>query len=191
MGLKTLAVLSDGTQYENQVLLRSELKHLQRLSRRLSRRKQGSHRWLRVKAQLARFHGRIANRRTDYLHKMTTQIASAYAVVGVEDLNVAGMLKNHRLALSLADASFGKIRRQLTYKSDWFGGKVVTVDRFYPSSRLCSVCGAIHHELTLEDREWTCQSCGALLDRDLKAAVNIEAEALWLLNQTPVVATSG
>ena len=173
------------------MLLRSDLAHLKRLNRRLSRRQQGSHRWQRAKDQLARFHGRIANRRTDYLHKMTTQIAYTYAVVGVEDLNVAGMLKNHRLALSLADASFGEIRRQLTYKSDWFGGRVVTIDRFYPSSRLCSVCGAIHHELTLEDREWKCQGCGAFHDRDHNAAVNIEAEALRLLNQPPVVATSG
>jgi putative transposase len=122
---------------------------------------------------------------------MTTEIATVYKVVGIEDLNVAGMLRNHRLALSLADASFGEIRRQLTYKSEWFGGRVVTVDRFFPSSQLCSNCHAINHELELEDREWTCQICGARHDRDFNGSVNIEVEALRILNQTPVVATSG
>ena len=191
MGLKRLVVLSDGTQYENQVLLRSELTHLKRLSRRLSRRQKGSKRWWRAKDQLARFHGRIANRRADHLHKLTTELACTYAVLGMEDLNVAGMLRNHRLALSLADASFGEIRRQLQYKSDWLGGRVVRIDRFYPSSQLCSICGVKYPELRLEDREWTCQNCGMHHDRDVNAARNIHAEALRLLNQTPVVATSG
>ena len=191
VGLKTLAVLSDGTQYENQVLLRSELTHLKCLNRRLSRRQLGSQRWYQAKDQLARLHERIANRRADYLHKMTTQLASTYAVLGIEDLNVAGMLKNRRIALSLTDASFGEIQRQLKYKSDWFGGQVVQIGRFYPSTRLCSVCGVKNHELTLEDREWTCQNCGTHHNRDLNAAMNIQVEALRLLNQTPVVATSG
>lgn len=191
VGVKTLAMLSDGKQYENQVLLRSELNHLKRLNRRLSRRQMGSHRWYKAKGQLSRFHQRIANRRADYLHKMTTEITSAYEVVGIEDLNVAGMIKNHRLALSLVDAAFGEIRRQLTYKSEWFGGKLVTIDRFFPSSRLCSNCGSINHELELEDREWTCQNCGAHHDRDFNASVNIEDEALQIFYQTPAVATSG
>jgi len=191
VGVNTLATLSDGRRYENQVLLRSELNHLKRLNRRLSRRQVGSHRWYKAKDQLSRFHQQIANRRADDLHKMTTEIASAYEVVGIEDLNVAGMLRNHRLALSLADASFGEVRRQLTYKSKWFGGRVVTVDRFFPSSRLCSSCYTINHELELEDREWICRNCGAHHDRDFNASVNIEIEALRILNQTPVVATSG
>jgi putative transposase len=101
------------------------------------------------------------------------------------------MLKNRRIALSLTDASFGEIQRQLKYKSDWFGGQVVQIGRFYPSTRLCSVCGVKNHELTLEDREWTCQNCGTHHNRDLNAAMNIQVEALRLLNQTPVVATSG
>jgi putative transposase len=109
----------------------------------------------------------------------------------MEDLNVAGMLRNHHLALSLADASFGEIRRQLQYKSDWFGGRVVRIDRFYPSSQLCSVCGVKNPGLRLEEREWTCQNCGTHHDRDANAARNIHAEALRLLNQPPVVATSG
>ena len=191
LGLKKLVVLSDGTQYENQVLLRSELTYLKQLSRRLSRRQKNSSRWWRAKDQLARFHGRIADRRVDHLHKLTTGLASTYAVLGMEDLHVAGMLRDHHLALSLADAAFGEIRRQLQYKSDWFGGRVVRIDRFYPSSQLCSVCGVKYPGLRLEDREWTCQNCGTHHDRDINAARNIHAEALRLLNQTPVVATSG
>jgi putative transposase len=191
MGLKRLVVLSDGTQYENQVLLRTELTHLKQLSRRLSRRQKGSKRWWCAKDQMARFHGRIANRRADYLHKLTTQLASTYAVLGMEDLNVSGMLRNHHLALSLADASFGEIRRQLKYKSDWLGGRMVVIDRFYPSSQLCSVCGVKYPGLGLKDREWTCQNCGTHHDRDVNAARNIHAEAIRLSNQPPVVATSG
>jgi putative transposase len=118
-------------------------------------------------------HARIADRRADHLHKLTTELASTYAVLGMEDLNVAGMLGNHHLALSLADASFGEIRRQLQYKSDWFGGRVVRIDRFYPSSQLCSSCGMKYPGLRLEDREWTCQNCGTHHDRDVNAARNI------------------
>ena len=117
LGVKTLAVLSDGTQYENQGLLRSELRKLKRLNRELSRRQEGSGRWERTKAKLAKLHRRIANRRLDYQHKMTAEIARTYRVIGVEDLNVAGMLCNHCLALSLADAGFGEIQRQLRYKA--------------------------------------------------------------------------
>lgn len=191
LGIKTLLVLSDGRQYENQVLLRTDLKHLKRLSRRLSRRQQGSRRWQKAKLALARFHERIANRRADYLHKTTTEIARTYAAIGLEDLNVKGMVRNRRLALSLADAAFGEIRRQLTYKSAWLGGQVGPINRFFPSSKMCSVCGWINRALTLDDRVWTCQGCGTVHDRDRNAFANIAAEALRLLNTAPVVATSG
>ena len=109
LGVKTLAVLSDGREFENQKLLRSELRKLRRLNRELSRRQEGSGRWNRAKRKLARFHRQIANRRLDYQHKMTTEIAKTYRIVGVEDLNVAGMLRNHRMALSIADAGYAII----------------------------------------------------------------------------------
>ena len=191
LNVKTLMVLSDGTWCENQALLRSELAHLKLLNRRLSRCKLYSHRWYLAKERLANFHERIANRRADYLHKATTPIARTYAVVGLEDLNVAGMLKNHHLALSLADASFGEIRRQLEYKCAWFGGRVQPVDRFFPSSKLCGTCGEKNESLKLSDREWVCPTCGTLNQRDQNAARNIEAEALRLIGKTPVVASSG
>lgn len=177
LGIKTLAVLSDGNEFENQKLLRSELRKLKRLNQELSRRREGSGRWQHTKEKLARLHRRIADKRLDYLHKMTTEIAQTYRVVGIEDLNVVGMLKNHCLALSIADAGFGEIKRQLSYKTEWFGGQLVEIGRFFPSSKLCRRCGCINSELKLSDREWLCD-CGAVLDRDQNAACNIETEAL-------------
>jgi putative transposase len=122
---------------------------------------------------------------------MTTRIAQTYAVIGLEDLHVAGLLKNRRLAMSLADAAFGKIRIQLEYKGAWFGGRVIVVNRYFPSSQLCSHCGEKHASLKLSEREWTCGNCSAVNQRDPNAARNIEAEALRQLNQSPVVAPSG
>ncbi len=183
LGVKTLAVLSDATQYENQVLLCSELRKLKRLHRELSRRQLGSGCRERTRKKLAKVHRRITNKRLDSLHKMTTHIARSYRVVGVEDLNVARMLKNHRLALSIADASFGEVLRQLTYKTEWYGGTLVKIDRFFPSSRLCPVCGAIKADLTLSDRVFACE-CGYVTDRDLNAACNIEREALRITGRS-------
>lgn len=180
LGIKTLVTLSDGKQFENQKLLRSELRKLKRLNRELSRRQQGSGRWQRTKKKLARLPRRIADRRLDYQHKMTTEIARTYRIVGVEDLNVAGMLRNHRLALSIADAGFGEIRRQLIYKAEWYGGELVEIGRFFPSSRLCPMCGIIKEDLTLSDCVYICE-CGYMADRDLHAALNIKTEALRTL----------
>jgi len=188
LGVKTLAVLSNGTEFENQKLLRSELRKLKRLNRELSRRQEGSGHWSRTKQKLARLHRRVADRRLDYQHKMTTGIAQTYRIIGVEDLNVAGMLRNHCLALSIADAGFGEIKRQLGYKAEWYGGVLIEIDRFFPSSKLCRFCGCINSDLTLADRTWTCD-CGAVHDRDLNAALNIERQALKMVaevgSQTP------
>ena len=182
LGVKTLAVLSDSTQFENQRLLRSELRKVKRLNRELSRRQEGSGRWQRTKQKLARLHKHIANKRLDYQHKMTTEISQTYRIIGVEDLNVEGMLKNHHLALSLADVGFGEIQRQLRYKAEWYGGVLVEVDRFFPSSRLCPICGTIKGDLTLSDRVFVCE-CGYAVDRDLNAAQNIERQALSILSR--------
>jgi len=181
LGIKTLATLSDGTQYDNQALLRRDLKKLRTLSRSLSRRQQGSHRWWKAKMKLARFHACIKHTRQDYAHKMTTAIARTYRLIGVEDLNVKGMGKNRRLALSIADAALGDIVRQLAYKAAWFGGQVVKVGRFFASSKTCADCGHVNQELTLADRVWLCTGCGSVHDRDWNAAKNIEAEALRLV----------
>lgn len=176
LGLKTLATLSDGVEFENQKLLRSELAHLRRLSRRLSRRREQSNRWRRAKQQLARFHQRITNRRLDIIHKMTTGIAGTYGLVIVEDLNVKGMSRNRSLALSIADASMGEVLRQLAYKAE----RLVEVGRFYASSKTCSDCGHINRALKLSDRRWVCEGCGTLHERDWNAATNILQEGLRL-----------
>jgi putative transposase len=180
LGLKTLATLSDGREFENQKLLRSELSKLKRLNRVLSRRQPGSKRWHKAKERLARFHERIANRRKDAIHKMTTEIARTYQVIGVEDLNVKGMGQNRRLAFSIADAGFGEILRQQGYKSEASGGLVIKVGRFFASSKTCSACGYVNAELTLSDRTWVCVGCGSLHDRDWNASKNLEREALRL-----------
>jgi putative transposase len=176
MGLKTLATLSDGVEFENQKLLRSELAHYKRLSRRLSRRKVGSNRWWVAKRQLARFHFTIANRRADIIHKMTTGIASTYRLVAVETLNIKGMARNRRLALSVADAAMGEVLRQLAYKAT----ALVKVSRWYASSKTCSDCGHVHRDLTISDRRWVCVGCGVLHERDWNAAINILQEGLRL-----------
>lgn len=180
LGIKTIATLSDGKQYENQRLYKSELRKLKRLDRKLSRRKIGSNRRERAKQELAKLHLKIANRRKDYIHKMTTEITQTYRIIGIEDLNVAGMVKNHKLAMALNDVAFGETRRQLEYKSEWFGGLTVPIDRFFPSSKLCSVCGAIKQDLTLNDRIYICE-CGNVKDRDWNASINIENEALRIV----------
>jgi putative transposase len=176
LGVKALATLSDGAEFENQRLLRSELVHYRRLSRRLSRRQEGSTRWRRANMQLARFHQRIANRRLDAIHKMTTQIASSYSTVVVEDLNLKGMGRNRKLALSIADAGMGEVLRQLAYKAR----RLVKVSRFYASSKTCSDCGYVNRELTLSDRRWVCAACGVPHERDWNASKNILHEGLRL-----------
>ena len=187
LGVKTLATLSDGREYENQVLLRRELRQVKRLSRKMSRRHTGSHRWYRARQELDAIHTRIANRRADILHKMTTEIAQQHETVVLEDLNVAGMIKNHHLALALSDAAFGEIRRQLTYKAR----RVVLVDRFFPSSKLCEVCGTVHAGLTLADRTFICPVCGHTEPRDLHAARNLRAEGSRLVAEEGAAAPDG
>jgi putative transposase len=177
LGIATLATLSDGQRFDNQKPLRSELRKLRRLNRELARRQRGSGRWYRTKRKLARLHQRIKCRRQDHIHKMTTKTALTYQLIGVEDLNVAGMVKNHNLALSISDVAFGEIRRHLEYKAAWYGGQVVTVDRFFPSSKLCRKCGQIKTDFTLATRVFVCD-CGHIEDRDLNASRNIEVEAL-------------
>lgn len=181
LGVKTLATLSDGVEFENQKLLRAALQRLKALSRGLSRKQRGSGRWWKQKQKLGVFHQRIANRRADAIHKMTTTVARTYRIVGMEDLTVSGMVRNRRLALSLADVAFGEIARQMGYKKEWFGGVLQKVGRFYASSKTCSDCAHVNKDLKLADRQWTCASCGSLHERDWNAAQNIEEEALRLI----------
>jgi len=183
VGIKHLAVLSTGELVPNPRHLVAVQVRLRALGRALARkagpdrraRKDPSKRWLRARSRLGRAHARVAHLRRDGLHKLTTRLAREHATVVVEDLNVAGMLANRRLARHIADAGWGELRRQLAYKTVWNGGRLVVAWRWYPSSKTCSACGVVKTKLTLTERIYTCASCGLVLDRDLNAARNLAA----------------
>ena len=174
LGIKTLATVSDGTDYENPKPLKTKLRKLKRLQQDVSRKVKGSNNRKKATRKVARLYYNISNIRKDTLHKMTTTLAKTKRVIGIEDLNVSGMIKNRCLARSIADLGLFECRRQLNYKGLWYGCRIVPVDRFFPSSKACSVCGEINESLTLADREWTCEGCGTKHDRDRNASKNLE-----------------
>ena len=182
LGLRTLATTSDGEVIPNPRHLASLQRKRARLQRELARRTPGGANWQRTKARLTALEATIANRRREQMHVTTSALAAKYEVIAVETLNVAGMLRNHRLAGAIGDASFFEFRRQLEYKAAWRGGRVVAVDTWFPSSRLCYACGWRNETLTLKESQWTCGGCGRLVERDLNAALNIRDEGMRLLN---------
>lgn len=153
--------------------LRSNLRKLRRASRAHSRKQKGSANRRKSAARLARIHARVANVRADTLHKATSGLARRYETVVAEDLNVSGMLTNRRLARAVADQGFGQALRMLAYKTTWNGGQLLTADRWFPSSKTCSGCGAVKAKLLLSERTYACATCGLVLDRDENAAVNL------------------
>ena len=174
LGVKNLATLSDGTVIPNPRALNTRLKALRKAQQALSRKTKGSARRRKAQERVARLHARVANVRADAINKATTMIARTYSVVCIEDLNVAGMVKNHCLARSVSDASLGEFRRQLEYKTARTGAALRVIDRWYPSSKTCSACGAVKAKLSLSERVFHCDACGLSIDRDLNAAINIK-----------------
>jgi putative transposase len=172
-GVRQLVSLSTAVTITNPRALECSLRKLRRLNRQLARRKPGSRRRKQTGRQLARVHARAANLRRDALHKLTITLATQHGTVVVEHLNVAGMLRNRRLARALADTGLAELRRQLGYKTTWYGSRLIVADRFYPSSKTCSTCGWVKAKLTLAERTFTCEACGLRLDRDLNAARNL------------------
>jgi putative transposase len=174
VGIRHLAVLSTGAPpIPNPRALERSLRKLRRVNRELARRQPGSRRRRRTRYRLARIHNRAANLRCDALHKLTTNLVTEYGTVVVEDLYVAGLVRNRRLARALSDAGISELRRMLAYKSRWYGSRLVVADRFYPSSKTCSTCGWVKAKLMLGERTFRCEACGVALDRDLNAAHNL------------------
>lgn len=173
LGIKHLATLSDGTVIPNPRTLDARLKALRKAQQALSRKTKGSARRGKAKERVARLYARVTDARVDAINKATTMIAQTYTTVCIEDLNVAGMVKNHSLARSVSDASLGEFRRQLEYKTARSGARLHVIDRWYPSSKACSSCGVVKAKLSLSERVFRCDTCGFKIDRDLNAAINL------------------
>jgi putative transposase len=182
LGIKNLAVCSDGTVFENIKTTKKYAKKLAYTQRQLSKKKKGSNNRSKQRKQVALVHEKIRNVRIDNIHKFTMQTVRNNGIIVTEDLNVSGMIKNHNLAKAIADASWYETIRQLGYKSNWDNRDFVKVDRFFPSSKLCSECGYINQNLTLKDRTWICQKCLTAHDRDFNASQNILRQGLKLIS---------
>ncbi len=187
LGIKTLATCSDGTIYENPKALKSNRKKLKRKQKQLSRKKKGSNNYEKAKKKLAKLHYKISNIRKDALHKATTKIVHDNQVIVLEDLSVSNMMKNHKLAQSIGDASFYEFRRMVEYKAKWSGREVVIVNRFYPSSKMDHKSGKINNSLTLADRV-IIHDDNTMTDRDMNAAINLKN---YYLNNLHTGSSSG
>ena len=173
LGIKDYAILSDGIKFPNPKYLERTSRKLTWIQRSFTRKTKGSKNREKQKIRLLRYYRRVTNQRVDYLHKVSTEIVRNYNTICIEDLNVDGMMKNHKLARSIQSASWSEFRRMLEYKSEWYGKNLLVIGRFEPSSKTCNKCGYIKKDLTLKDREWTCPVCGEHHDRDVNAARNI------------------
>ena len=172
LGIRKLATFSDGTTIDGPKPLRRALRRFRRLSRSLSRKAKGSRNRDKARQRLSRCHARIANIRSDCLHKLTSHLVGRHGCIVIEDLNVKGMARNRKLARAIHDMGFGEFRRQLGYKAEVSPCEVIVADRWFPSSRLCRICHAKNDGLTLKDRIFRCDACGHAEDRDLNASRN-------------------
>ena len=182
LGIKDFIVTSDGEVFENLHFKKSESNKIKRLQKQLSRKQNGSNNRNKVRIKLAKIYKRITDKKQYYLHQVSNTLINENQVICMEDLNVSGMLKNHKLAGSIQELNFGEFKRMLEYKANWYGRKLIFVDRFYPSSKTCNHCGYINKKLKLSDRQWVCPDCGEIIERDYNAALNIRDEGIRLIS---------
>jgi putative transposase len=178
LGLKDFVITSEGYKYKNNRYIKKYAKKLKRQQQHLSRKVKGSNRYEKQRLKVARLHKKITNSRVDNLHKISIDLIKKYDTIIVEDLNVKGMVKNHKLSKHISDASWGTFINFLEYKAKWYDKEILKVDRFFPSSKTCNCCGYINQNLKLDMREWICPSCNTNLDRDINASKNIFKEGL-------------
>ncbi|MFZ2727863.1 MAG: RNA-guided endonuclease TnpB family protein [Methylococcaceae bacterium] len=182
IGITNFLTLSNNTIVDNPRYFRESQTKLAKAQKHLSRKLKDSKRRQKANLKVARIHINIANKRKDFIHKETTKLINEYDIIAIEDLNVAGMVKNHKLAKSISDASFAEFYNVLSYKADWYGKEIIKIDRWFASSKTCSCCGWKDNDLTLSDRVFKCEICGLELDRDINASKNILNEALRVSN---------
>lgn len=183
LGIKTLLTFSDGKTIDNPRWIKTNEKNLKKIQKQLSKKVKGSNSRNKVRLRLAKLHEKIKNQKRDFLHNITTKIVNENQVIILEDLNVSGMMKNHKLAKSIQELGLYEIRRQLEYKSKWYGRELVFVSRWFPSSKICCECGWKNNNLTLNDRKFVCDDCGNVIDRDLNASINIQKEGIRIIGQ--------
>ncbi|QSE91456.1 transposase [Rhodococcus pseudokoreensis] len=176
-GITSLYTLSTGEKITNPRHERTDRERLAKAQRALAKKQKGSRNRAKARLKVAKMHGRIADRRRDYLHKVSTRLVRENQVIAIEDLSVRNMVKNRSLSRAISDAGWSEFRSMLEYKAVWYGRRVVAIDRFHPSSKTCSVCGEVASAMPLNVREWTCR-CGVVHDRDVNAARNILAVGL-------------
>ncbi len=182
LGIKDFIVDSNGNRYENKHFYKSQEKKLKKLQKQLSKKQKGSNNRNKVRIKIAKVHEKITNQRNAYLHQITSKLVNENQVICIEDLNVNGMMSNHKLAKSIQELSLFEFRRQLEYKCKLYGRDLVIIDRFYPSSKTCHNCGYIYKNLKLSEREWICPQCGKVIDRDYNASLNILDGGLKQIN---------
>lgn len=181
LGIKDFVVTSEGEVFDNLHFKKNKSNKIKRLQKQLSRKQNGSNNRNKARIKLAKVYKRIIDKKQYYLHQISNYLIDENQVICMEDLNVSGMLRNHKLAESIQEMSFYEFKRMLEYKAKWYGRKLVFVDRFYPSSKTCNHCGYINKKLKLSDRQWVCPDCGEIIERDYNAALNIRDEGIKMI----------